>query len=177
MSTDSPTRANVTVRLVRVELWRLALPVLWFGMVAAISFIEAPLKFQAPGITIPLGLGIGRLVFFALNIAEGALLIALTILNFWPSAVRITRARIGWWIALAAVFAVKILVVRPPLNARTDLVLQGADPGNSPWHYVYIALDLVTMLLLLIVATQAGRRVISATVAAQHTKDPAAPDT
>ncbi|HEY7487283.1 MAG TPA: hypothetical protein VH912_22700 [Streptosporangiaceae bacterium] len=28
----------------------------WFGMLTAISFLEAPLKFRAPGITLPLGL-------------------------------------------------------------------------------------------------------------------------
>lgn len=38
-------------------------PALWLGLVIGISFIEAPLKFTALGITIPLGLGIGRLVF------------------------------------------------------------------------------------------------------------------
>lgn len=42
----------------------------WLGMVLAISFLEAPLKFRAPGITVPLGLGIGRLVFRALNAVE-----------------------------------------------------------------------------------------------------------
>ena len=42
----------------------------WLGMVLAISFLETPLKFRAPGITLPLGLGIGRLVFRALNTAE-----------------------------------------------------------------------------------------------------------
>jgi hypothetical protein len=31
----------------------------WLGMVLAISFLETPVKFRAPGITIPLGLGIG----------------------------------------------------------------------------------------------------------------------
>jgi uncharacterized PurR-regulated membrane protein YhhQ (DUF165 family) len=41
----------------------------WFGMVIAISFVETPLKFRAPGITVPLGLRIGRLVFKVLNIA------------------------------------------------------------------------------------------------------------
>ena len=30
----------------------------WLGMVLAISFLEAPLKFRAPGVTIALGLGI-----------------------------------------------------------------------------------------------------------------------
>ncbi|WP_237562181.1 hypothetical protein [Glutamicibacter soli] len=40
-------------------------PALRLGLVTGISFIEAPLKFTAPEITIPLGSGIGRLVFFA----------------------------------------------------------------------------------------------------------------
>ncbi len=143
-----------------IELWRLALPVLWFGMVAAISFIEAPLKFQAPGITIPLGLGIGRLVFMALNITEAALLVALLVLALRPRATRLAGARLWWLLGLAAVFLFKVAAVRPPLNARTDLVLAGADPGQSPWHYVYIACDLVTMALLLVLAAQAGRAVL-----------------
>ncbi|MFF0816750.1 hypothetical protein ACFYVR_16590 [Rhodococcus sp. NPDC003318] len=40
------------------------------GMVLAVSVLEAPLKFRAPGITIPLGLGIGPLVFRALSAVE-----------------------------------------------------------------------------------------------------------
>jgi hypothetical protein len=42
----------------------------WLGAVLAISFLEAPLKFRAPGITRPLALGLGRLVFRALNRLE-----------------------------------------------------------------------------------------------------------
>jgi hypothetical protein len=42
-------------------------------MVLAISFIETPLKFRAPGVTLQIGLGIGRLVFRALNACELAL--------------------------------------------------------------------------------------------------------
>src|SRR5664279_3321230 len=50
-----------------------AVAFVWLGMVLAISFLEAPLKFRAPGITLPLGLGIGRLVFRALNGCEAGL--------------------------------------------------------------------------------------------------------
>ena len=50
---------------------------LWLGMVVAISFLEAPIKFRAPGVTLPVGLGIGRLVFKALNGVEIALLLLL----------------------------------------------------------------------------------------------------
>ena len=138
------------------------MPILWFGLVAAISFIEAPLKFQAPGITIPLGLGIGRLVFFALNIAEGLLLVVMLLLALWPKMVRVSVSRLRWILALAVVFVLKIAVVRPPLNARTDQVLAGAEPGESPWHYVYIAADLITMVLLIVIAVQAGRAILGA---------------
>ncbi|WP_449277637.1 hypothetical protein [Leucobacter sp. GX24907] len=160
MSEQRTTGAGAERAIVSVELWRIALVVLWIGLVAAISFIEAPLKFQAPGITIPLGLGIGRLVFTALNAVEGALLIALAVLAFLPNAARLTRARLTWLAALAVVFLIKVLAVRPPLNARTDLVLAGADPGQSPWHYVYIACDLATLVLLVIIAAGTGRAIL-----------------
>lgn len=157
-SAGAEARAGVPVKL---ELWRFAVPILWFGLVAAISFIEAPLKFQAPGITIPLGLGIGRLVFFALNVVEGLLLAALLALSFWPGVARPSRGRLRSLILLTIVFVLKVGVVRPPLNARTDLVLAGASPGESAWHYVYIGADLLTMLLLIVFAVQTGRAILA----------------
>lgn len=150
-----------TPRDVSIELWRLVLPVLWIGLVAAISLIEAPLKFQAPGITIPLGLGIGRLVFMALNIVEGAILIVYSVLAFWPKEMRLVGRRLLLWGALVTVYLVKILIVRPPLNARTELVLAGADPGQSPWHYLYIACDSATLVLLVVASACAARAIRS----------------
>ena len=47
-----------------------AATLIWLGMVLAISFLEAPLKFRAEGLELPVGLAIGRIVFRALNIAE-----------------------------------------------------------------------------------------------------------
>ena len=57
-----------------------AIAFVWLGMVLAISFLEAPLKFRAPGVTIPLGLGIGRLVFRALNAIETVFAVVLLVL-------------------------------------------------------------------------------------------------
>lgn len=160
--TPAPSTAPAALGALKVELWRFGLPIVWFGLVAAISFIEAPLKFQAPGITIPLGLGIGRLVFAALNVAEATLLLVYTVLVFFPAQARVAKHRMMIWAALVLVFVFKLAVVRPPLNARTDLVLAGADPGQSPWHYVYIVCDVVTMVLLLVLAVQAGRAILAA---------------
>jgi uncharacterized membrane protein (DUF485 family) len=59
---------------------------LWIGFVCAISFMEAWLKFRAPGITVPLGLGIGRLVFNALNKVELVFALIVIINIFWNTS-------------------------------------------------------------------------------------------
>lgn len=141
-------------------IWQLVIPVLWIGMVFAISFIEAPLKFQAPGITIPLGLGIGRLVFTALNAAEILLAIGLVFVSLWPKATALTgKMRPLLWIMVATLL-VKVAVVRPPLNARTNQVLEGADPGQSPWHYIYIAVDVALLIMLVFFVVQQSKRIL-----------------
>lgn len=35
-----------------------AVTFVWLGMAVEISFLEAPLKFRAPGVTVPIGLGV-----------------------------------------------------------------------------------------------------------------------
>ena len=95
----------------------------WLGVVLAISFIEAPLKFRAPGITIPLGLGIGRLVFRALNAAEAVLAIVLAwglVLGSPPlsgvAAVVVAAVLVG--IALIASGAIVGLLSGAPMVSR-----------------------------------------------------------
>lgn len=140
---------------------RIILPTMWLAMIVAISFIEAPLKFQAPGITIPLGLGIGRLVFTALNIAELVLLVAITVVMIWPRAPRALLITTGLlWVAAI----VKIFVVRPPLNARSDIIVAGGDPGSSILHYLYIGMDLITLALLVVLIVLAAKRGVQSAI-------------
>src|SRR5690606_14565883 len=92
---------------------QLLVPMLWLGMVLAISFLEAPLKFGAPGVTLPIGLGIGRRVFKALNGVEvvlAAVLLAATLVARPSTAVLILV------LVAAAVLAVQVIFVRPPLT-------------------------------------------------------------
>ncbi|QUR69680.1 hypothetical protein [Mycobacterium spongiae] len=120
----------------------------WLGMVLAISFLEAPLKFRAPGVTLQIGLGIGRLVFRALNTVEVAFaLVILAIVVAGPTPVRITAA---FSVALGSL-AVQLLAVRPLLTRRSDQVLSGLQAPGSRAHYVYIGLE-VTKAVALAVA-------------------------
>ena len=67
----------------------------WLGMVLAISFIEAPLKFRAPGVTLQIGLGIGRLVFRALNACELSLAAIVVACFAGPRCLRCGRGSPG----------------------------------------------------------------------------------
>jgi hypothetical protein len=123
-----------------------AVTFVWLGMVLAISFLEAPLKFRAPGVTIPIGLGIGRLVFRALNAVESAL--ALVVI----AAVALGGATAGVT-ALTATVAVLLLaqlaVVRPRLNRRSDRVLAGEELPRSRSHLWYVALEILKAAALI----------------------------
>jgi hypothetical protein len=120
----------------------------WLGLVLGISFIEAPLKFRAPGVTIPLGLGIGRLVFRALNIVEGVLAAGLVV----AVALGSFAVPVSVLVAVAAgLLVVQLVAIRPRLNRRTDRVLnapEGADLPRSRAHVTYVAVELLKVVAL-----------------------------
>lgn len=118
----------------------------WLGMVLAISFLEAPVKFRAPGVTIPVGLGIGRLVFRALNLVEIALGLTVVVCAVAGGA---TAGPAALTACVAAVLAVQLAAVRPALNRRSDRVLAGEDLPRSRQHLVYVALEIAKVGLLI----------------------------
>ncbi|MFF4548533.1 hypothetical protein [Streptomyces sp. NPDC001435] len=122
-----------------------AVTFLWLGMVLAISFLEAPLKFRAPGVTIPIGLGIGRLVFRALNLVEAALaaVVIVAVAVGGPSVVIVVLTAV-----VAVVLTMQLGVVRPRLNRRSDRVLAGEDLPRSRGHVYYVAFEITKVITL-----------------------------
>ena len=123
----------------------------WLGMVLAISFLEAPLKFRAPGVTVPLGLGIGRIVFRALNRVELLLLVAAVV----AVALAPRPALVGVVAALVVLLGVQLGLVRPALNRRSDRVLAGEELPRSRGHLAYLALEVAKVALLVAAGTAA----------------------
>lgn len=138
-----------------IKLIKLAIPFIWFGMIVAISFMEAPLKFQAPGITLPLGLGIGRLVFQMLNRIEMVMAIILA------AAFLVDRRGRGLpfylFLGVAAILAFQTLWLLPVLDARADMVIAGETPPGSSEHIVYIVVETIKSLTLLVMGIITGR--------------------
>jgi len=115
---------------------------LWIGFVCAISFMEAWLKFRAPGINLPLGLGIGRIVFNALNKVEWVFAIAIIINIFWNTS------EILKWQNLTFVIPLILLLIQtfwllPTLDARAELHIQGQLVQPSNLHFYYVGMEIV----------------------------------
>ena len=127
---------------------------IWLGMVAAISFLEAPLKFRAPGVTLQVGLGIGRLVFRALNMCE-VVLAAVALVGVVLGRAPLSAA-IAVLVAVAALGA-QVVLVRPALSRRSDAVLadaetaaKAAETGRSHAHLFYVGFEAIKVVALLV---------------------------
>ncbi|MFZ6051193.1 hypothetical protein [Halocola ammonii] len=126
---------------------------LWIGFVCAISFMDAWLKFKAPGIDLKLGLGIGRLVFGALNKVEWVLALAIV------ADVLLAKSRMLKSRNLFPALAVTILLIQtfwllPELDSRAELILQDEAVPESGLHIFYVIVELIKVVSLVIFGVQ-----------------------
>lgn len=123
---------------------------IWIGFVSAISFMEAWMKFQAPGITLELGLGIGRLVFTALNRVE--IVCALIILSFafWAQN-RGFRGFTSFWIFVPVIILLlDTFWLLPALAERAGIIISGKVVQESYLHMTYGILEVIKFVFLFV---------------------------
>ena len=122
---------------------------LWVGFVCAISFMESWLKFKAPGVDIPTGLGIGRLVFSTLNKVEWFFAVAIVFSMF------ISKSNLFMLQNLAFFFPILALMLQtfwllPVLDHRAQLLIRGESVQPSNIHFYYIVLEMLKVGSLII---------------------------
>lgn len=122
---------------------------LWIGFVCAISFMEAWLKFRAPGVTMPLGLGIGRLVFGVLNKIEWVFAIAIMINIAFEYQKLITAHHLLYLIPLVLLIAQTFWTL-PALDIRAEMVINAETPPPSSLHIYYVIMELIKVVCLLL---------------------------
>jgi len=131
-----------------------ALAFTWAGLVIGLSFIETPLKFEAPGITPVLAVGIGRLVFGMLNRIEMVLAAVLAVL-LWKG--ERDRGRLFVSGAVLSIVALQTVWLLPLLDARAVQFIGGNPPAPSVHHWVFIGLELAKVAALLMLGAVAAR--------------------
>lgn len=123
----------------------------WIGFVCAISFMEAWLKFRAPGVTLPIGLGIGRLVFSALNKVEWVFAIVVCISAVMNGKPVLTTPNIS--IAfIVIILLVQTIWLLPALDARATLYMEDKPVSSSNLHLWFVGAELIKVAGLFITA-------------------------
>src|SRR5699024_2699869 len=107
---------------------------IWIGFVLAISFMESWLKFKAPGVTIPIGLGIGRLVFQMLNKVEWLLLL-MVLVNFLLAKEKLFKPKNIFYFISVLLVALQSFWVLPVLDIRAQMHIDGLTVPPSNLHY------------------------------------------
>lgn len=122
---------------------------LWIGFVCAISFMEAWLKFEAPGITLPLGLGIGRLVFNVLNKVEWVLAVAIIVNILVDKGPMLTFENRLYFVPLI-LLVIQTIWLLPAMDARAEMYMHGQNVPPSKQHFYYVGMEAVKVGLLFV---------------------------
>lgn len=122
---------------------------IWMGAIIAISFMEAPLKFQAPSITLPIGLEVGRLVFGALNKMEWGFMLLMIGSFFMASA---SKKSLTLSILLLCLLLWQTFVLLPDLDQRALAIIDGDLPGPGNEHVLYVGAEITKLVLLIIIS-------------------------
>jgi len=120
---------------------------LWIGFICAIGFMESWLKFRAPGVTLPIGLSIGKLVFRALNKVEWAFAIIIAIgmlINKGHSNIFI----LGGYGVTISLLVMQTLWLLPALEKRADALISGQTLLPSTLHWYFVAAELGKVIAL-----------------------------
>lgn len=122
---------------------------LWIGFVCAISFMEAWLKFKAPGITLSLGLGIGRIVFSALNKVEWVMAMTI-IVNYILVVPKDTLKSFSLFSISLLILILQTFYFLPALDVRAQMHIEGFVVPPSNLHIMYIGLEVVKVISLIV---------------------------
>ncbi|MCJ0742983.1 hypothetical protein [Pedobacter montanisoli] len=126
---------------------KVPLTFIWIGFICAISFMEAWLKFQAPGITVTLGLGIGKLVFSALNKMEWIFAIAILTEQVYLRKKILIKDNLFYFIPLIILF-IQTVWILPALDLRAEALIKGQALTPSNLHIWYVGLEVLKTICL-----------------------------
>jgi hypothetical protein len=111
--------------------------------------MEAWLKFRAPGINLPLGLGIGRIVFNALNKVEWVFAMSILLTIFLSHNKYLTFQNLFFLIPFI-ILIIQTSYTLPRLDARAEMHIKGIDVAPSTLHFQYVGMEFVKVFSLII---------------------------
>jgi len=121
----------------------------WSGCIIAINFMESWLKFRAPGVTLPIGLSIGKLVFNALNKMEWFFAAIVLVSYFFNKQQMDTPSLVLFGLAVWLLI-LQTFWLLPALDARANMVINGKTLAASSLHWYFIGAEVIKLGSLII---------------------------
>jgi hypothetical protein len=143
----------------RFALYSFVISLLWLGFVCAISFVEAPAKFRALGITdtsvltieLQHALRIGVVVFRKLNGIEW-ICAAFSWFLMWRTSVVRARGSNYVLLLITLILCAQTWLFFPALESRAAEIIAGQMPPSTWHHMAYIITEVVKALALGVLA-------------------------
>lgn len=129
---------------------------IWIGFLGAISFMEAWIKFRAPGVTLPIGLGIGKLVFGALNKME-CLFCLLILWQLIQTKERLLSTKNVFFLVPLAIVLLQTCWALPALDRLADLYIQNKTAPDSNLHFYYVGMEVIKLTCLILLGVKHSR--------------------
>lgn len=127
----------------------------WAGMLAGVSLLATPVKFEAASLSLPVALEVGKVTFATFSKVEWLLSAVLAVAALLARSSKLTAVLAALVVVAVAFEAFWLL---PVLDTRIDAVIAGS-PLPSSWHHLaYAVIEVVKLVLLCAVALLALRR-------------------
>jgi hypothetical protein len=110
--------------------------------------MEAWLKFRASGVTLPVGLSIGKTIFGALNKIEWVFLLASALLVFISGNLK-RGTILNILIILLVILLIQTFFLLPGLTERANTIIDGGTVGKSMLHIYFGVLEILKVFLLI----------------------------
>ena len=132
--------------------------IFWLGFFMAISFMEAPLKFTAPGLGIAEGLQVGKIIFKALNLWEWTFFLILV-----TTCIFRKTSRMGFYLITMAgiILVLETKWLLPVLDQGADQIIRGRQVTEHNAHWFYIIFEVIKAPLLLLIGIESGKMLFS----------------
>jgi len=137
------------VKLTAKNPFILSVVFFWIGLFITVSFLETPLKFQVPGMTLPIALELGKTMFgISTNIQLGLMMVILLML------IRGQKKHNKFEFTVFSLISIILLLEKfwmlPILDARADLLAAGKLAPASELHNYFIYGESAKLILLVL---------------------------
>lgn len=134
---------------------KLIIPIIfiWAGFILSISFFESWVKFRAAGVTMPVALSIGKLIFTILNRIEWVFVLLLGGF-FYFFKIQEPELLVYLLVMIVVILLVQTFWLLPVLNARAVSQINGKEVAASKLHMWFVVLEFFKLLFLLLSGTR-----------------------